>query len=71
MPAPLPTLSLDELAAVTGGRHNHAHRRPAPSDATPALPAVSPEPPVTANPGAGVDLGVGRTARSFRPGSPY
>jgi hypothetical protein len=63
MPAPLPTISLDDLAAVTGGQHTH-HRRPqAPSPGSP----VSPEPPVSPDPG----LAVGRTASSYRPGSRY
>ena len=61
MPPSLPTLSLDDLAAVTGGQHTHHRRPPAPS------PPVSPEPPVTPDPG----LAVGRTASSYRTGSKY
>jgi hypothetical protein len=65
MPSPFPTLSLEELAAATGGRR-HAHRPPAPSAAAPGASQISPEPPVSADLGAGL----GRTARSYRPGSP-
>jgi hypothetical protein len=69
MSSPFPTLSLDELAAATGGRR-HVHRPTAPNAAAPAASPISPEPPVSAGPGADLGLGIGRTARSYRPGSP-
>jgi hypothetical protein len=63
MSAPLPALSLDDLAAVTGGRHTPHRVHPTPGNAAP----VSPEPPVSPDPG----LAIGRTASSYRPGSRY
>lgn len=67
MPATLPTIRLDDLATVTGGQARH-RRPPAPGDHAPGDHApVTPEPPVTPGPGAGV----GRTASSYRPGSRY
>lgn len=63
MPSPLPSLSLDDLAAVIGGQHTHHRRPPAPSQAAPVVP----EPPVSPDPG----LAVGRTASSYRTGSRY
>lgn len=63
MPPSLPTLSLDDLAAVIGGQHTHHRRPPAPSQGAP----VSPEPPVSLDPGPAI----GRTASSYRNGSRY
>jgi len=67
MPTPLASISLDDLAAVTGGHHSHHQRPTAPGGGASALPVVSPEPPAAVDPGL---LTPGRTARSFRPNSP-